>query len=473
VAGRESFRRLLQYCHATAIPPFSVSRLRYSTIPALASSAVDDQEKRMAKLEKQEFCCGWIIESWINRQQQRVLSIRQKLGEEDFRTIEAQSIAQHHDMALARGIEDVMKVASPKPGSMLLPFKRARRILALRHPRILFTECWAKQIKCMAQVVWKNAAFQKTLQQATRSVLDLRKSAEWSALFRDCVSRIYGSDASPSLFSVGGGQWTSCQACFASLLRLQTACKYFADEHAGSSEYPKGCLTWENETFWNGLRQAEIALRPLCDASFLLQKNRQVTLAHVVLVVLNLYRSSKAPEYPPDMALEFRDDLDRRWKRLEHPFYFLAFALHPDFRLCASAILTASTKDRGSWNRDRNPLTVLRLLTAAKFYYQKHCLWIDSTVKSDKELRGLAKDLGQWLRGETLDGLECEVIENGENAAGWWLRNSMEYPELAKFASFLLGVPVQSAEVSEHSLPFLPWKIPSPGYAPRHCTSTE
>jgi hAT family C-terminal dimerisation region len=138
-----------------------------------------------------------------------------------------------------------------------------------------------------------------------------------------------------------------------------------------------------------------------------------------------------------------KKDLETRWHTEYNPLFFLAFAFHPSFRKMAVDIVAHSEKEDGSWGRDKNALTVVRLAKAATFYYAKHKLFVESSKeKQDKELGLLDKAVHQWLQGK-VDGLS--VYNEGENAAEWWNENRTENPEIAQLATFLLDCPVQGA----------------------------
>jgi hypothetical protein len=96
------------------------------------------------------------------------------------------------------------------------------------------------------------------------------------------------------------------------------------------------------------------------------------TMAHVMLVLLNLYQH--ICEYCGDnsVARPMLTDLEKRWKEAENPLFFLAFALHPTYQETAVDLVLNSEKKHGNWSGKKNCLSVARLVEAAKFYYEKH-----------------------------------------------------------------------------------------------------
>jgi hypothetical protein len=115
----------------------------------------------------------------------------------------------------------------------------------------------------------------------------------------------------------------------------------------------------------------------------------------------------------------------------------------------AVSIVAHSEKQRGSWSRDKNMLSVICLAKAATFYYGKHRLFVcgsSSTKKQqDDELGQLDKAVCQWLQGKASSFKSLSKYTEGENAAEWWEENGTENPEISRLASFLLDCPVQGA----------------------------
>jgi hAT family C-terminal dimerisation region len=248
---------------------------------------------------------------------------------------------------------------------------------------------------------------------------------------------------SAKIYTVAETRWNTTQQCFASQLRMRDACKNFAQkfENVPDSKFPEACKVWAIGAFWQGLEEAELLIRPLCDASYLMQRNKGNTLAHVVLVFLVLYNHIREYCSNSREVDVMKKDLEMRWHQEDNPLFFLAFALHPSFHQMAVDILKHSEKVDGSWGRKRNALSVVRLGKAATFYYAKHKRFLDTTNRNE-ELLELDKCVRQWLQGKTSD---LSRYKEGENAAEWWNENRTENPELAQLATFLLDCPVQGA----------------------------
>lgn len=114
------------------------------------------------------------------------------------------------------------------------------------------------------------------------------------------------------------------------------------------------------------LEEAGLLMRPFCEASFLMQRDGN-TMAHVLLLLLNLYQPVKQfrPGKSRATQLLLLKDMNRRWLRKEQPLHFLAFALHPSFTACARKMIEQSDA-RGTF-LEGNPLTYQRLDGVATF----------------------------------------------------------------------------------------------------------
>ena len=124
--------------------------------------------------------------------------------------------------------------------------------------------------------------------------------------------------------------------CFASLLRIRGACHEFAYDLMEYTGYPKECDMWVDDQWWIDLEFCESVIRPLCSASFLMQRGAN-TMAHVVLMLLNIWvHFFEVFESTRNMEYKLLDDVQKRWGAVENPLYFLAFALHPAYRNTSS-----------------------------------------------------------------------------------------------------------------------------------------
>ena len=66
------------------------------------------------------------------------------------------------------------------------------------------------------------------------------------------------------------------------------------------------------------------------------------TMAHVVLVLLNLIQHLVTFCGDNGDILELLADIEKRWNQEENALFFLGFALHPEYNKTAVGILTQS-----------------------------------------------------------------------------------------------------------------------------------
>jgi hypothetical protein len=168
------------------------------------------------------------------------------------------------------------------------------------------------------------------------------------------------------------------------------------------------------------------------------------TLAHVVLVFLNIAQHIIVFCGDTQNKGILLHDIEKRWKTEENPLFFLSFLLHPTYRRCAQTILSKATEKKGSWVTDRNVLSEGRMRQAVVFYYRKFRLY--QSENEDAEQQHLVKQFSIWMSGAIkLDDVTFMSYQ-GEYPAEWWLYHKSELPQLSRFAVFLLSAPVQGAD---------------------------
>ncbi|CAK9858545.1 unnamed protein product [Sphagnum jensenii] len=102
---------------------------------------------------------------------------------------------------------------------------RARRILALRWPKIIFMFCYAHQINLLVKDVIATS-WQSTISQVHTIVSTLNKSiAKWLPRLCDVMKATYKYTL--VLVQMANMQWNSVQGMLMSLLRVRSACKMF------------------------------------------------------------------------------------------------------------------------------------------------------------------------------------------------------------------------------------------------------
>ena len=453
---RPSFRRFVESIRVNASTKLpGRTKTKVNLLANRAISAVSSMEEMISLAFKKGHRAGLAIDGWSNVNKMHIEGVILTAGVASFPLDAPEADFEHHGIAVARGWETFLCTAYPKytfcyhVSDDAGQCARGRRILALRHPYMLLMRCWAHQVNLMVKALLGLSDFKEVCKLAIASAKAIKaSSAKWLPRLRTVADRIYGKSPSKNVMTVGETRWNSTQGCFATLLRIRHACQVFSIEHEASTDkFPTGCLAWRDTSFWVKLEDAELLIRPFCNASFLMQRNCN-TMAHVVLILLHLVQHIQ--EYCGDTA-ESRllvCDIEKRWAREENSLFFLAFALHPSFRETAVDIVSASQRKHGNWESDRNPLSVARLTHAALFYYEmKELQSSDGTAEElNRSRERLRRHIKKWLTGTSnLAGMATYQGENEENVVEWWEENAVEFPEIANLAKFLLDCPIQSA----------------------------
>lgn len=277
-----------------------------------------------------------VMDGWWSAGNRRMDGIVVSIGKESFPLSVATAEPDHddNDSAVARAMQTILE----KHKNHIVhcmdnagPCASVRRTLQLVHSNILFTTCFAHQINLMVKGALKSTACCKAGANAIAAAKAIKASGEFFSELTTNMRDTYELGApkqSLAIIPAKHGQWNSVQACFASQLRVRSVCMTLAATNATSLEFPNALKCWASNAFWDELEQAELVVRPFCDASFFLQRERTTTAADVVLVLANLvihllkYCSQVAE------AEHVMLDLEARWRNEENSLFFLAFALH-------------------------------------------------------------------------------------------------------------------------------------------------
>jgi hypothetical protein len=349
-------------------------------------------------------------------------------------------------------------------------FPEARRILALRHPHVIFNRCWAHQIlivmtKSLVSTTSEDGersegSFVELYHGASAIVRTIKGSSKWLPLFQKEARDAYGKACSvdlfdnnifaATLFDENPSWWSTTHSNLASLLRVKGAIRSFASKHETLDDFPDVFFQLNEDDFWSNILKAEQVIRPFCDVVNILRQNGN-SMANVMFVLLHLTHhlvvDCKDDVGENNVKEALLRDLECRWKREENALFFLAFALHPSFRDTAVQILKSSYEADGGWMTHHNALSIPRLVKAGKFYYEKFRLGTNPEASShNQEVKIFAKLLWQWLSGKDFD---VSVSIPNENAVDWWDENGMEMKYLSDFAKYLLDAPVQTATCEE------------------------
>eukprot|EP00170_Pyropia_yezoensis_P002135 contig_9020_g2139 len=211
---------------------------------------------------------------------------------------------------------------------------RARSILALRYPALIFLRCLAQQVNLLMRHVLQDSTLRPTMERAVAAAILLsRSSAKLMPRARDAMQRIYG--ASLEVLTVCETRWSSMQMCFASLLRVRSALSSLIAEVGQAA--PTVLQPSGTPDFWEALQSAEWVARPLAFACFVLERNH-TTLADALLVYGSTFQHLAAAGARLGKS-SLCSDLERRWAQEKHPLFMLAICQHPQYMEAAKKLV--------------------------------------------------------------------------------------------------------------------------------------
>lgn len=317
---------------------------------------------------------------------------------------------------------------------------RARRILALRYPRLVFLRCLAHQVNLLMRHVLHDSSLRPSTEAAVAAAsLLARSSAKLLPQARASMHRLYG--ISLAIVSVCETRWSSLQACVASLLRVRGALRCLVAELGATA--PSQLLPLNTDAFWRDLAAAEFIVRPIANASFILERD-DTALADAFGIYGALFQHLDGASSHPGQG-RLCEDTERRWSQEEQPLFLLAFCLHPHYMDAARVLLAHDW--RGT------PLSFSSapcMANASAGYFSK---WFPEQAGRGN---AIVQQVFDFLTGDVVRLFCAPPRADNESyrEAGWtWLR-FWEFlamggtcPELAKFALLLLGCKPQTASV--------------------------
>ncbi|OWZ07529.1 hypothetical protein PHMEG_00020068 [Phytophthora megakarya] len=285
---------------------------------------------------------------------------------------------------------------------------RARRILAPRFPNIAFIHCFAHDVNNLVKAVLKTA-FKKVSEDAAGVASFLNTStSKWLVRAAKAMVKRYGD--SFAVFTLCETRWNSMQACFASLLRARGALEDMAFTYRSSPDLTDKIRVLGDVDFWTKLETAEKIVRPLCTASFRLQRDENT--GYLIHGYLSWLGDS------------LTDLVETRWNACEQPLFILGFFLHPEYIVNARSL----------------PPTVITELDDvcqfAQYYYRRF------VNEDDSGLRG---EMFAWIQGtyttsRSVD-FNCDVV-----SMFWeYEKNTKMNSKLPLLALTILSIAVNTA----------------------------
>ncbi|GMG15955.1 unnamed protein product [Phytophthora fragariaefolia] len=287
---------------------------------------------------------------------------------------------EHHGIAIAMQLEQVLKQAQQEQwrvGAIITDnagqCRRARQILAVRWPHIVFLSCFAHDVNNLVKSVLRSSFKDIAAQTATAVKIVNASSSKWLPRARKMMKNCYGR--SLGLRTLCETRWDSMQGCFASLLRVQSALQMFYRRYKTYDDFPLELHVFGNILFWNNLKRAESVIAPLAYASYRLQRDEN-TVGDVVFSYRSIYKGFQQQLNDFDKLV---DCVEARWAQCEQPLFMLGFALHPQYVAAARKLPNTVVSGIGA------------LCKITVYYYRR--------LFGTEDIGQIRRDMLRWMKG--------------------------------------------------------------------------
>ena len=349
---------------------------------------------------------------------------------------------------------------------------KAKRILSLRYPDVIFERCYAHQAnllcKKMVQLFSQRGQVKRSVDKKSNFLVKLNfiirkinNVREIKAAFKNRFTDFYGvGRLSPSkpIHPLSDTRWNAFYLTLSSIAKFKFLIKELIEEFKllndwdeevtttttttttttdvgkteGKSEQKGNLDGVRSETFLNDCIKLAVLLRPIALMNLKFQ-TRGLNKADVLFGFLELYHfykkkgSSEILEGLDCVIVGFIDDLERRWEKVEQPLSFLTAAF--DLRYCGLVFDMMVISERKDDYDSLEPL-----LSFAVIKYLRKLLLKEY---SDEEEVDIRKKFFKWMQGEDYY-LKISSCTTSKNPADFHLLGqdddiaNLEFFELAK-----------------------------------------
>jgi hypothetical protein len=208
---------------------------------------------------------------------------------------------------------------------------------------------------------------------------DNRSSKKWLVILSDQCKKLYGQLS--SLQRIIDVCWNSAQASFAIILQLRSALKMVDVAYGTAPNFPNSLQV--SKAFFEELSYTEKKVQPLTKA-FLYMKRRDFNaLADVINMFGIVYQSfGKISQ-----RTELQGLLEKRWSQQEQPIIFLAFMLHPKYKVLLQSMACFETK-----------LSFNKMVQYSMLHYKKYIGDLTAQAAS-----AMANEVNNWFHDKVPD----------------------------------------------------------------------
>lgn len=229
---------------------------------------------------------------------------------------------------------------------------KARKLLGLRHPHVIFQRCFAHQVNLICKDLLNVVGYDDVSRLRT-FIKRVKKSKPFRAGFLKKCRELYGEQPF-TLQQIAKTRWNSVHFALCSVLRVRTALLKFSSRTKDFKDLDR--------FFIQRCLRLERTVRVLTKASLAMQKEEQNLACALECLFKIFYSFNKTQNLRERHSL--LEALETRWTKYEQPLFITAYSLHAKFYLGFMTMLNSLTRSK--------QLTARDMVTFVELYSKKH-----------------------------------------------------------------------------------------------------
>eukprot|EP00918_Siedleckia_nematoides_P090541 GHVU01199010.1.p1 GENE.GHVU01199010.1~~GHVU01199010.1.p1 ORF type:complete len:475 (+),score=81.50 GHVU01199010.1:727-2151(+) len=380
-------------------------------------------------------CLGTKADAWKSNANQHLYGVIPCCGTSRFTYEHAVGNAagnvdrsvSYHGIAVAKVLEEAaarVEELCSKPVQAICTdeagqYRRAKDVLALRHPHRYFGKCYAHWVNGVVKKLFFTAMLKQVVTRLAAVIECFRNSDPWANRLYAKEIEFYGK--ATALHKATKERWTTVQTSLASALKVQDALQSVATDNHHLPDVP-ACITdiyVNGPEVWRQFEAAEKVARPLAQAALWMQRN-DANLADV------LFMMARVRELLEDTSEQFSDEVEARWLLEEQPLLLLAG------RVLAEMVDEEDDGEAAEEERQRGLLNPSTQEVAEEAVAMRHC-------KGEDE-----RDLHPFPPGDQDNKSHPKQPRRLRGARGWkirladFFRKASDLPDVPDFPPLLL-----------------------------------
>ena len=323
-----------------AVNPFAVAEIPSSYMAKkILKQLVDDataamEDKLVVKVRRFPLMPASLtmaVDTWISTSNEAIFGVVVSCSNISIPCSTSMSFQKETGANLAIMVEDIIQQWVKRCGEERLVNNfvsddagacgKARRILALRYPYIVFQKCFAHQINLACRDFLQTYGHEALLT-IRKLMFKVQKSKTLQNIYLQHCQKCYGKHKGFKLKQISEIRWNSAHSALSSVLRVRSALLDLAGEEPAFSAIDASLI--------RRCSRLEKLLRPITEISIQMQRGDQ-TIGFAMESLLILYRTFMQVEN--ETRTEILQALESRWRKLEQPLFLVAYMLHNDYYL--------------------------------------------------------------------------------------------------------------------------------------------